>query len=170
MSLYDEIMVNLKQEARNSWKGETGEERSRQLESFLDERIGQYAEKFSIDKGELLEMFEEARDYSAINFYQEAHFPSLDNVRVFQNMAELKKSVGNLGFECPCCGGVSTDAYRCDSGLAMDKDGKICDWKAGGLFKTLGKGVNVAVVDLFLEAPTIEHIFMPIAWKEAANG
>ena len=170
MRLYSEIMENLKTEARNSWKGKTGERRARELESFLDKRVGEYSEKFGINRSELLEKFEEARDYSAINYYQEANFPSLDNVRVFQNMAELKKSVGSEGFECPCCGGVSSDPYQCNSGLIMDENDKICDWKAYGLFRTLGKGVNVTVIDRFLKSPKIEHIFMPIAWKEASNG
>jgi hypothetical protein len=39
--------------------------------------------------------------------------------------------------------------------------GKTCDWKAYGLFGTLGKGISVFVK----KEIRIETIFMPVSWE-----
>jgi len=126
------------------------------------ERARHYAEKTGLGPDAILDKWEEGRSYWYMNYYQDAKQPLLDasNVRVFDSQAEFLQSIAGGGFRCPRCGGVSNSAYECTSGLEMEP-GHICDWKAGGLFGTLGKGVYVFVRDVIQG----EHIFMPIAWE-----
>ena len=76
------------------------------------------------------------------------------------------KSIGNAGFKCPCCGSVSKNPYKCNSGVVVEnlKGGKsgVCDWKAYGLLGTLGKGVTIFIK----EKLALDHIFKPVEWSE----
>jgi hypothetical protein len=60
---------------------------------------------------------------------------------------------------------VSRREDRCTSGF--DGDGKPCDWKAYGLFGTLGKGLRVMLVEGWLDNPRVHEIFMPVALAPA---
>jgi len=161
--LFENTLEALKSEARKSWAGETGEQRAKALEEFLSKKLAHYSAHLGFSKEEILAAWEEKRSYSAINFYQESKFPSLDGVRVFENADELKKLLPSKKFRCPACSGESKDPYVCDTGLPMDKSGKKCDWKAFGLFGTLGKGLRFTFKDSFLEnGGIIDSIFMPV--------
>lgn len=129
---------------------------------WVIERAKHYGEVLQVDWREILNKWEESRTYWYMNYYQDANQPLLDGdrIRIFDTMEDLLKSVGNKGFRCPACGGVSTNPYACNSNLMIDN--KKCDWKVYGLFGDLGKGVFVFCKDKLQG----ETIFMPIAWEE----
>ena len=127
------------------------------------ERATHYAEKTGLEAFEILDAWEEDRCYWYMNYYQEANQPLLiegHNVRVFDTIEDMSASIGEDGFRCPMCKGVSRSPYKCDTGLEMEK-GKTCDWKVYGLFRDLGKGVYVFVKDKMRG----ERLFMPVAWE-----
>jgi len=124
------------------------------------ERAKHYAEKTGLAASDILDAWEAARGYWYMNYYQDCNQPVItgDSVRVFDTLDALKGSIGDKGFRCPACGGVSTDAY---SGKEMGK-GKVCDWKVYGLFGALGKGIYV-----FVKSETKgQTVFMPVAWED----
>lgn len=152
----------LKGKARDSWSGKTGEERAERLENYLRVKLAEYSEVLNIPQEEILKSWENDRSYSAINYYQEANQPKLEfgKAEIFETTEELIEAIGNREFRCPCCDGVSTDAYECNSGLKTTS-GKTCDWKVFGLFGDMGKGVFIYIKDK-LKGQTI---FKPISWE-----
>ena len=128
---------------------------------WILERAYHYAEKLGLDACDILNAWEKSRSYWYMNYYQDCNQPKIEDgkVKVFKTIDEARESIGKEGFRCPYCNGVSKDAVVCDSGLQMDK--KPCDWKAYGLFGTLGKGANVYVC----EELRLYKMFMPIAWE-----
>lgn len=162
----------LKQQARDSWTGQTGEERAIRLEAFLRKTLESYSAVLGIPQADLLTAFEKRRDYSAINYYQQANFPDLAGVTILENLAEFKRLYPSGKYRCPACGGESTNPYECNTGLRVGtgKKASPCDWKAYGLFGTAGKGMRICFREGFLEHGKIEEIFMPItdAVAEAA--
>ena len=133
--------------------------------SFITERFTEYATVFGVSGEEVLEAIEGKRNYSAANYYQDANFPSLDEVRVFETEKEMRETIKTMQFRCPGCKGVSTNPYECNSGLEMEK-GKKCDWKAYGLFRTMGEGLRFTIKNTFVEKPFIDEIFMPLDLEE----
>ena len=128
---------------------------------WIIDRARHYAEKLSLNWEDVLDSWEEQRDYWYMNFYQECNQPEIkgEKVRVFETIEDMLKSIGEKQFRCPACGGISTDPYKCNSGEVSK--GKICDWKVYGLFMDIGKGVFVYCKDK-LKGQTI---FMPISWE-----
>ena len=155
------IMDKLKKEARESWSGKEGIMRSKTLATFLSETIKEYSKYLGLSQKKILNALEEQRNYSAINYYQRANFPSIKNVTVFNTAKDVKKNIPTKKFRCPACKEVSTDASICNSGKKIGKN-KICDWKSYGLFGTLGKGFQFIVKEDFLEKAIVHEIFMPI--------
>jgi len=136
--------------------------------AWVVDRAQHYAEKTGLTAESILDAWEKRRSYWYMNFYQEANQPKIttDAVRVFDTVEDLLKSVGNTGFRCPHCNGVSSNPYECNSGLQVELinlDGKkgACNWKVYGLLGHLGKGVSVFVKDQL----TIEKLFKPVAWE-----
>lgn len=125
-------------------------------------RAKHYAEKTGLPWEEILNSWEEKRDYWYMNYYQECNQPEIkgDKVKVFETVSDMLESIGERKFRCPSCGGISSSPYSCNTGLEMSK-GKICDWKVYGLFGDLGKGVFVYCKDKVAG----ERIFMPVAWE-----
>lgn len=160
----EQIIEKLKEQARKSWDGEIGERRAVELEKYLRRKLEEYSNALGIPQKEILEAWEKDRTYSAINYYQEANQPSIkaDKVKVFENVEEMLEAIGEKKFRCPCCNGISTNPYECNSDQEMSK-GKTCNWKAYGLFGDLGKGVYVYIKDQLKG----ETIFMPISWERA---
>ena len=158
------IIEHLKTLARDSWSGNTGEERANQLEKFLNETLENYSQKLGFTKVEILMAIEGRRDYSAINYYQRANFPLLENVTVFANKEEYQAKCPSGQFTCPHCGGISTDPQECNSGRKIKEARKlkVCNWKSYGLFRTMGKGYQLVIKDTFLKDGTVYHIFKPI--------
>lgn len=154
------MLEKLKQEARNSWPGATGEDRAKQLSAFLAEMLNEYSAVLGESEADLLTAFENRRNYSAINYYQRANFPKLDGVMLLADMAEFRSKYPSGKYICPACSGESTDPYECDSGKQLDT--KPCNWKSYGLFRTMGKGLRIAFRTKFLEHPRVEEIFMPV--------
>lgn len=135
---------------------------------WVVERAQHYAEKTGLSAATILDAWESRRDYWYMNYYQDARQPLIDgsHVRVFETTDDFfLAAVGDLGYRCPLCGGVSHDARVCDSGLEVElfNDGRgPCDWKAYGLLGTLGKGLYV-----FIKESMIGYeIFMPVAFEQ----
>jgi hypothetical protein len=137
-------------------------EEEEKLFSWVIDRVRHYSEKTGLEASAILDSWEKDRDYWHVNYYQEANQPEIkgDNVRVFENIGEFRSSLEGKGFRCPNCGGVSSNPMTCDTGI-KDKSGKICDWKAYGLFRTMGKGVYIYIKSEL----KVFDIFMPIAWE-----
>ena len=129
--------------------------------AWIIARANHYAEKTGLTAVSILEAWEQRRDYWYMNYYQEANQPEIGGgrVRVFETVADMLASIGNPAFRCPACGGVSTSPYKCTTGKKLH--GKVCNWKVGGLFGHMGKGVNVFVKDKLAS----ESLFMPVAWE-----
>jgi hypothetical protein len=163
----EETIEQLKEEARASWRGAEGEHRAERLEAFLRRMLAEYSEKLGLPQEEILKALESKRTYSCLNYYQGANFPSLEGVRVFETREELKAAFPAMQFRCPSCHGLSTNPYTCNTGIVR-KDKKVCDWKAWGLFRTLGEGLRLTVKEGFLEHPRVEEIFMPVELERAA--
>lgn len=122
-------------------------------------RANHYAEKTGIPATEILGAWEKKRDYWYMNYYQECRQPIIKDgqVKVFETLDQYMQSLNSQGFRCPACGHESKNPYECDSGE--------CDWKAYGLFGTLGKGITVFVKENLAMA----EIFMPVAWDLEAS-
>ena len=129
---------------------------------WVIDRAKHYGEKTGIPWEDILDSWESHRDYWYMNYYQDCNQPTIStaNVRIFDTVEDLRSAVGNNGFRCPCCGGVSNSPYECDSGV-IRSDGKVCDWKVYGFLGDLGKGVFVYCKDKLHG----EKMFMPIAWE-----
>ncbi len=163
----EEIIERLKKEARESWGGKTGEERAIVLEGFLRKVLKSYSKFLELSQEDILIAIEKRRDYSAINFYQEAHFPTIDNsIEIFEKQGDFKKKYPSGKYICPMCKGESTSFSECNSGKEMEK-GKICDWKSYGLFRTCGDGYRCICKEGFLENPVVYDIFKPVELKQA---
>lgn len=159
----EQIIEKLKGLARDSWTGRVGEERAEQLEKYLREKLADYSLALNIPQEEILQAWEDRRNYSAINYYQECNQPSIKagKVKVFDTVDDMLKAIEDRKFRCPACEGISKSPYKCDSGKEMSK-GKVCDWNVGGLFGDLGKGTHVFCKDKMRG----ETIFTPVSWEE----
>lgn len=159
MNRYEELKTEILNDNDSGW---SIKDRKEKLD-WIIERAKHYGDKLNINWKEIINSWEEDRNYWYMNYYQDCNQPLLDdNVKIFETVDDFRKSVGDKGFRCPCCNGVSSNPYECDSGLEMAK-GKICDWKSYGLFGTLGKGIHVFVKEKLKG----ETIFMPISWEES---
>ncbi len=130
---------------------------------WVIDRAKYYGDKLCLNWEDILDSWEQDRNCWYMNYYQASNQPKIDTdkVIVFETIDDLKASIGDKGFRCPMCKGISTNAYECDSGLVMSK-GKICDWKVYGLFGDIGEGIFVYLKDKLKG----QDIFMPIAWEE----
>src|SRR5699024_8219978 len=106
----EQIIDNLKQQARESWSGRTGEERAENLEKYLRSKLQEYSNALNISQEEILKSWEEDRSYSAINYYQECNQPSIksDKTKVFETVEDMLNSISKREFRCPSCGGISS--------------------------------------------------------------
>ena len=162
----DEIIEKLKEQARESWSGEGGETRANRLEKFIRAMLNEYSAVLGFSEIEILTELEKIRDYSAINYYQLANFPPLKDVHVHDTVEQLRTDFPSGKFVCPNCKGISTDCSTCNSGLIVDNgianNGLPCDWKAWGLFRTMGRGYRFVVKEEFLNRPVVHEVFMPL--------
>ena len=150
---FEEIIKDLKKKAYDSWSGgRTSEERSEKIETFVRERSQHYAEVLGITKLEVLKAWEARRDYSAINFYQDAKQPKLENCHVYENKKALQDDLEGELFQCPSCEHHTKNPYECDY--------KDCDWKVYG-FLDFGSEF-ILLKDTPPWVP--EKIFKPVKW------
>lgn len=161
---FESIIIELKKKAHNSWLGQIGYERGEHLENFIRNKTDHYGKFLGYTPLEVLKAWENVRDYSVINFYQECNQPELTQKRVFvfNTKEELHEAVGQQGFRCPKCNQISTNAYACIPKNKKDKVNK-CDWKSYGLFGTLNEGATIVIKDPLI---TPVQIFMPIAFEK----
>lgn len=181
----DDIIEKVKQEARDGFKGEAGEKRAEHLEEFISQMLDNYSQCLGLSKLEILSAIEAKRDYSAVNYYQAANFPMLNNdeVVIYKDQKEMLESIKlENGFRCPACGGISSNPYECNSGESMNKKknkkaskaeedffGEVCNWKSYGFLGTMGKGFRFTIIEGFLENPRIDECFMPIALESQST-
>ena len=101
---------------------------------WVVDRAKDYEASLGIPWKEVLASWEEDRDYWFMNYYSESNQPLIDGVEsfVFDTLEEFRATVGHE-FICPCCKGISTNPYECNSGKKVG--GKVCDWKSYGLFQ-----------------------------------
>lgn len=164
-STFNSIIDDIKNQCSGNWPDHVIE-----MEKFIRAKCDQYAAALYLPPLDVLKLMEKKRSYNACNYYQEHTFPALGEVRVFDQISDLMKSLVERRFRCPHCKQESTDPYECNSGHKM-QDGKPCNWKSYGLFRTMGKGVRIAVKSTFNERGiVIDEIFMPIAWENQTEG
>lgn len=157
------------QEVYDGWPGAIGEERKINVKALIDRVTKEYSKAFDMSENEVLELMEKNRNVNCVNWYQDSNFPKLEDIRIFKSVEELRASIGEMKFQCPCCLGTSTNPNVCNSGVKKDK--KICDWKSYGLFGTLGKGFRFAVIEEFKNGQGFLHeIFMPLSIINTSNG
>ena len=132
------------------------------VREVIDRVCNEYGEAFGIEPGDVFEAIESERNYWAVNYYQDANFPRLDNVTVYETLGEFQKAIDGKGFRCPRCKGVSPDPYVCKSGDEMEP-GKPCDWKSFGLFGCLDGGHTALIKSEFPKHAKPQTIFMPVA-------
>jgi hypothetical protein len=145
--------------------GTLGMNRVMEIQAVLDRVLPEYSAALGIAPEAVLAAIEAKRNVTAPNYYQDANFPRLDGVRVFDTPEAFAAAFPSRKYTCPACAGISTDPYECNAGTV--RDGKACDWKAYGLFGTMGKGMRAIVKSTFLESPRVHEIFMPV---EATTG
>jgi len=155
-----EIITKIAAECVASWSGEEGQRRAARVQALLDRVLPEYAAVLGLTHDEVLAAIEAKRTYAAMNYYQDANFPKLGDVTVFDTPEAFIAAYPSRKYTCPACAGISTDPYECNSGTARE-NGKPCDWKSYGLFGTMGKGLRVVVKSTFLEHPRVHEIFMP---------
>jgi hypothetical protein len=128
-------------------------EEEEKLFSWVLGRARHYAEKTGIEASDILDAWERDRNCWHLYYYQEAHQPEIkgNNARVFENTDDFRLSLKGKGFRCPKCGAVSGNHAECG----------MCDWKAYGLLRTLGKGASVFIKSKL----KVFDIFMPVAWE-----
>jgi hypothetical protein len=153
----EKLISELKKKTAEDFSEKSAEE----LEVFLRKMLANYSEVLGYPEDEILTRLEERRDYSAVNFYQTANYPCLEDVDVLEDEAAVKVKLSSKQFKCPACGGISTNPHVCNSGKELSK-GKICDWKSYGLMGTLGEGYKFVVKSNFLNNPIVYDIFPPI--------
>lgn len=159
---FEELLKIPVEEARASWDGATGDERAERVEAFIRNRVAQYSEILGFTPIEILTAFQKAKNVNAPNYYQQAIIPDIAGVTIFENAKEFRECFPSRRYVCPSCEGISTNMTVCDSGKPMNNSGEICDWKAYGLFGTLGKGFRFLVKEGFLEKSVVYEIFKPI--------
>lgn len=128
---------------------------------WIIDRAKHYEEKLGLPWEVVLASWEKDRSYWYMNYYQDSNQPLIEgeHVRVFDALEEFLSSVSDKRFRCPACGGISSNPYECNSGVASG--GKKCDWKVSGLFGDMEKGCFVYIKDKVKG----ERIFMPVAWE-----
>jgi hypothetical protein len=143
--------------------------------NFIVNLCIKYGKCFEYNPLIIFSSLEKQRKYSFVNYYQEANFPDLKEVLIFEDEKEMMgKMQPKEGFRCPHCRGISKHPYKCDSGIKLElinSEGKKekCNWKSFGLFGTLGEGVRFTIKKDWINKPFIDECFMPIA-MESENG
>lgn len=121
---------------------------------WIIDRAKHYADKTGLPWEQILNSWEERRDYWYMNYYQDYNQPKIEseNVRVFDSVQDFREAVKDRRFRCPRCKGISTNPYECNAGG--------CDWKIYGLLPS-SPSAYVFCKDVMAG----ERIFMPIAWE-----
>lgn len=132
------------------------------MEKHIRPVLANWSEVVGLSEVEILAAMEAKRDYSAVNYYANCQSINAGDVTVYQTLDEFRSAIGSDGYRCPCCDGISSDPYECNTGI------NDCKWKSYGLFSTMGKGHRFIVVEDFIEHPGIVDIFMPVALEKDA--
>ncbi|UTM60448.1 hypothetical protein L4174_023990 (plasmid) [Photobacterium sp. CCB-ST2H9] len=139
------------------------------VEGFIRQTIGiceHYASEMDLNPIDVFQALEKKRNISYPNYYNEANFPKLTDVLVFQDKEAMKVKLRPAdGFICPSCERVSSNPYDCNA-AATDPE-TPCEWKSYGFFRTLGKGLRFTILENWLDNPVIDECFMPVAIYEA---
>lgn len=150
------------------------EDEQKEMRLEVERIVQTYSKLLNLEPDNVLASLERNRDKPPSRYYSDASYPSkTDDIIVFENEEDLeKRAQPEKGFRCPHCKGVSKHPYICDTGIKlvlMNSNGKKkpCNWKAFGLFGTLGKGMTFTIKDGWLkDKPFIDDSFMPIAMEK----
>lgn len=132
---------------------------------WLESMLREWSAALGMTPEALFTSMERARRYWSASYYQPANQPPLSRVRVFETQADVERAIpkGTL-FKCPMCDGLSKHPTQCDTGLRMGNADKVCDWKACGLFRTMGKGFRCVVKERVLAGDfQVFEIFWPMS-------
>lgn len=147
---YEEII----EQARQSWSGLEGDRRAENVKNIIDTRLDNYSKHTGFSKDEILVALEKKRGVNCTNFYQSANLPLLEEVLLYENVEEFRDKHPSGKSICPSCEKESTNYYECTQA--------DCDWKVYGFLGDLGKGVHIALKDVFLDHPVPHNVFKPI--------
>lgn len=129
--------------------GGWNDERLPKLIQFIEQRAAHYAKKLGVSFDEVVDAWEKNRDYSAVNYYQNANFPEITaDVLLMNSVDQFKEFCQGKGFICGSCGKNTKSPYECK-----------CGWKTYGLF---GPGKTATFIVL-RPAMRGEWIFRPAA-------
>lgn len=160
-----EKLFDIRLEAEREVYSKDYKEKAIKLEIYLRGKLEQYSEILSIPAEVILERWENDRTGSLFNYYQEFNQPDLTkkDAYIFETTHDMNHAVGDDGFTCPRCRGISTSPTQCDTHNKLNGTTEVCDWNSYGLFGTLGKGVYV----FNKETLTGDHIFKPVKFKKS---
>jgi hypothetical protein len=129
----------------SGWDGE----RKANTLAFIEQRSQHYADKLGVPVDEVLTAWEDARNYSAVNYYQDANFREITGeVLLMDSADQFKEYCQGKGFVCGSCSKVTKSPYECSH----------CHWKSYGLF---GPGKTATFIVL-RPAMRGEWIFKPV--------
>lgn len=146
---------------------------------WIIERAQQYADTIGVTRDEVIDAWENNRDYWYMNYYQECNQPSLNGSNRVLKFSEWNKELierfggnyENWKFVCPVCGHVQSMADF----KAIDKDINLSYSCCIGRFtgsddKTGVKGCNYTVNGLFSlnKTTVISEKYLPIKVFEIA--
>lgn len=116
-----------------------------------------YAEVTGLNWTDVLNAWEEDRDYWYMNYYQECNQPKIsgNNVRMYETPEDFRMEVEKDGFYCPNCRRVTKHPFCCDN--------EGCDWKSYGLFR------NGTVLVFFRKQCKFIRVFEPVLWRQQRN-
>lgn len=144
---------------------------------WVIERAQQYADALGVSRDEVIDAWENARDYWYMNYYQECNQPSLNGSKRIMKFSDWKKELierfgensENWKFVCPVCGHVQSIAdfkaigrdgnyvYQCCIGRFTgnnDKTGvKGCNYTVNGL---ISLNTTTVISDKYLPVKVFE--------------
>lgn len=140
-----------------------GNERKQEVIAFIMARLPEYVDILQLPPIQILKAWEGHRSNEiAVNFYQDYMVPALDDVQVFDTIAEFTQTYPSHKAKCPKCEGISTDYYQCNSGVIID--GRICTWRA--IPSLIGPKnsayIRIIIKEMFQDFPVPQLIFKPI--------
>lgn len=155
-----------------SWNTENkdGTHRFDKKLEWLENIAKEYAEYFHLSTDEVIAIMENNRTYSWPNYYQEANFASVSELKeligVFKTFDEFYNYSKEhwKGFKCPRCGNISNDPQFCEH---RTKGDGICDWTSFGLFTA--KDSIVILENGFEKIPIFEPVSKEIKEQKYDN-
>lgn len=147
---------------------------------WVIERAQQYADALGVTRDEVIDAWENARDYWYMNYYQECNQPSLNGIKRVLKFSEWQEELierfgencENWKFVCPVCGHIQSVADFKAIGKDFNYAYSYCIGRfTGNDDKTGAKGCNYAVNGLFHlnKTTVISEKYLPVKVFEIAE-